>query len=141
MDCKACRTELPHCLESARASRRGAQVEAHLAACPTCAAELDALRQTVDLLRVATDATPPAGLWARIEADLDRPQPRWQPFPRLAWAGAVAVLAAVLFWPQGSDPFVSTAYLRDHYRVSAATPLGNPAMGDVLSALASEAQR
>jgi anti-sigma factor RsiW len=74
------------------------EVEAHIASCPACAAELAAQR---DMQRVLADTnlryTAPASLRARIEASL--PQPQRQPTRRsvlrgFAMGSAVSALAA-----------------------------------------------
>ncbi len=49
-----------------------ALVEAHLAECPRCRAELDALREVAGALGTANDQPPPE-LWERIQRQLDVP--------------------------------------------------------------------
>lgn len=71
--------------------------EEHLAACPLCVAELDALRELRDELRSLPALEPPPTLWARIEARLPvGRRARWL----APWPGRVAmqaVAAAAVF--------------------------------------------
>jgi hypothetical protein len=77
-----------------------AAVEAHLASCPRCAADVDALRTTRAVL--ASWAPPDAQLGFRITSDRDekvlRPA-RWWQRPLPAWAQAAA---AVLIFAAGA---------------------------------------
>jgi len=82
---------------------------AHVAACPACAAKVDALR---DALRDVTDVDVPepsplfwAGFAARVNEAIDTAPPRrsWWGNPGFAWAtiaAALLVVAAVVFVPR-----------------------------------------
>ncbi len=73
------------------------QVEAHLSACPRCAAELAALRLLVADLRAMPRETPPVPLAAGVRARLaarQQPRPSFLRWP--AFAGGVAVIAVLL---------------------------------------------
>lgn len=137
MNCERIRPLLPRLAAADLPAASARRVREHLADCPACSAELAALERVPQLLQAAPAAPPPSDLWARVDAELDAPRRRR--LPRLVWAGAglaAALLVAVSLWPR--DGHEDTPYLRDHYRVAATAPFGNPAMGDVMSALAAE---
>jgi len=52
-----------------------ATVEAHLAGCPRCRAEVEAHREVASLLSTGTTAAAPEGVWDRIAADLGEVPP------------------------------------------------------------------
>jgi anti-sigma-K factor RskA len=100
-------------LDAAEAQR----VAAHLAACPRCSQEVDALRQTIGLLAAAGAGEAPTGLWEAIGARIEgsppagdsrppvpallgrtRRKPGWRRPSRWlgAAAGAAAAAAAVI---------------------------------------------
>src|SRR3954464_4437640 len=105
MTCDEARILLHALLDNELDAGHAREVEAHIASCPACAAELSAQR---DMQRVLADAdlryTAPASLRARIEASLPQPQPqpqrqRQQPSRRsvlrgFAMGSAVSALAA-----------------------------------------------
>jgi len=66
-----------------------AEVEAHLASCPRCRAELDELRQVAAAVGT-TVVRPPEGLWSQIAGALDAGDDRAVPstMPRLGPVGA-----------------------------------------------------
>lgn len=79
-----------------------ARVAAHVSACATCQASLEHLRRTLALVDTAPEGEPPAGyeatLWARLQDQLEAPQPwwrRWTTDGPVRWAMA-GTLAAVL---------------------------------------------
>jgi anti-sigma-K factor RskA len=88
-----------------------AEVEAHLAGCPTCAAEIEEFRATVARMGLAVAETPPEHLRERVLAEIravhqERPsaavlppaRPRSARSPRFAVAASVvALLAAAVF--------------------------------------------
>lgn len=96
-----------------------AQFERHLAECDACRAEVDSLREASALLAESAAAAPPAGLRARILADIEtvRPLPpvvapvvslperRRRRFPALVAAAAVVTLIGVggAVWQPWSD--------------------------------------
>src|SRR6478752_1716590 len=99
MTCDEARILLHALLDNELDAGHAREVEAHIAGCPACAAELSAQR---DMQRVLADAdlryTAPASLRARIEASLPQPQ-RQQPSRRsvlrgFAMGSAVSALAA-----------------------------------------------
>lgn len=80
----------------------GAGVEDHLAACASCRATLERLRQTLAIVDQATEGEPPPGyeavLWARLQDQLEVPLPWWRRLVQdgpVRWAMA-ATLTAVL---------------------------------------------
>jgi hypothetical protein len=95
------------------------RVDRHLAECSTCAAELRELRATVALLRGLPDPEPPlllrADVMRRIEAGEGRRPLLERLFGRAAeprfaaaFAGGVAVLAAVMLFDFGAGIFLGT---------------------------------
>lgn len=71
------------------------QVEAHLVHCKTCAQELEALRETIRLIRAVPIEDPPPTLYSSVMAAIPRQQ---QPPQRLAprrWFKPVAIAASV----------------------------------------------
>jgi mycothiol system anti-sigma-R factor len=98
MTCDEARILLHALLDNELDAGHAREVEAHIASCPACAAELAAQRE---MQRVLADTslryTAPANLRARIEASL--PQPQRQPTRRsvlrgFAMGSAVSALAA-----------------------------------------------
>lgn len=110
--------------------------ESHLAACETCRAELDDLRETASLLAVTQATAPPAGLRDRLLADVDRVRPlppevgqgsharqrRSRPALMVAAAAAVIALGAgAVVWQQPwADDTSQTQRLTAAERVRAA---------------------
>lgn len=99
MTCDEARILLHALLDNELDAGHAREVEAHVASCPACAAELSAQR---DMQRALADAnlryTAPASLRTRIEASLPQPQ-RQQPSRRsvlrgFAMGSAVSALAA-----------------------------------------------
>jgi hypothetical protein len=104
------------------APRDAAAAEEHLAACVACRAQLDALKRDLAAVERATPAVPERGesygaeVWQRLAPRLDeRPEAgfdwrAWFRMPRLAWAGAMAVLLLAAFFagrfgvPAGPGP-------------------------------------
>ncbi len=95
-----------------------AELEAHLAECPSCRARVDAERRFLQELRSVRDELPmqaPESLKARISDALAREarEPWWRmltgyvarhPLPLVA---GLAAVAAMLLWPsQGPDPII-----------------------------------
>ncbi len=75
------------------------QVEAHLRACPRCAAELEALRRLVDDIHAMPQQSPPANFAAGVRARLDaRRQPRSFFAHGLIFAGGLAAVALALLF-------------------------------------------
>ncbi len=79
-----------------------ARVAAHVSACAACQASLDRLRHALALVDTALEGEPPAGyeatLWARLQDQLEAPQPWWRSLTTdgpVRWAMA-GTLAAVL---------------------------------------------
>ncbi|KJC54430.1 membrane protein [Bradyrhizobium sp. LTSP849] len=98
MTCDEAKILLHALLDNELDAGHAREVEAHIASCPACAAELAAQRE---MQRVLADTklryTAPAGLRSRIEASL--PQPQRQPSRRsvlrgFAMGSAVSALAA-----------------------------------------------
>lgn len=101
-----------------------AQVNAHLASCAACRAELDHLRHTLALVDESAEGEPPPGyeavLWARLQDALITPPwwRRWLHDGPVRWAMA-GTLAAVLL-----GAFLSGWLARD---VTAPSPTAAPA--------------
>ncbi|NIW37820.1 MAG: hypothetical protein GWN32_15390, partial [Gemmatimonadetes bacterium] len=70
----------------------GPGAEEHLASCPACQGELEALRTLSTELRELPPLNPPADLWSRIEARL----PYGRRERRLSWPSLVALQAAAM---------------------------------------------
>jgi hypothetical protein len=68
--------------------------EEHLAGCPMCQAELEALRGLRAELRELPELEPPPELWARIEAQL--PVARRRGRSHLRWPGLIALQVAAM---------------------------------------------
>lgn len=68
--------------------------EEHLATCERCRDELDALRDVRTALRNLPELSPPAELWARIEAGLAEPVRVGR--RRMRWPSLIALQAAAL---------------------------------------------
>ena len=103
------------------------QLEAHLAACTSCARDLDELRGAVDLLRRLPDPEPPSFLAARVMARIAADEartPLWRrwleqlatPLVAAPLAAAAAALAVFSFAAPRSDTEV---------RVASAMPAGS----------------
>lgn len=101
MTCEQCRDNYTEFIEGSLAPEQHGAMEAHLASCPACAADLEAFRAAVSALRALPKLPPPPGLLSDIGAALDeaappRPAPRAK--ARSSWqvAGTVAVAACLL---------------------------------------------
>ena len=105
----------PYCDGQLAAARRRA-VDAHLAECARCRAELDDIRFAAGLVRQLATVTPPASVWTSIEHALEGKSgqnkgadPFFESiFPRVRWAVAsLVVLLAVggsAYWYAGRPP-------------------------------------
>ncbi|WEK42177.1 MAG: anti-sigma factor [Candidatus Sphingomonas colombiensis] len=100
-----------------------AAIEAHMAACPDCAAELSQLRAVRGIVTgEALRSRAPESLLARIEAALP-PSSRANPWPaRLGWASSgagvaiAASLALMLAAPPPAEPDVGQQLVSSHIR-------------------------
>lgn len=109
MNCETVREKLIACLESdpPLAAAERAELEAHLAGCPACRAESEALRGQIALLRAAGGWARGLGAGARLPAASSRPSPGRMRGPRArrngkrrrrlspAWLVAAAALLAL----------------------------------------------
>ncbi len=102
MECAEMRAKLPDLAVGALTEREAAQVRAHVAACPSCAAELGGLEAVGRLLDRTEPAPAPPETWARIASRLRPRRSRW--IVVLAPAAAAAVLLAVLALPRIVSP-------------------------------------
>lgn len=78
MNCTIARETIGPYLDGELMPETRTELEAHLQACPTCAAELQAQRDLfaeLDRFRPAAEARPPAELWTAVADRLDAPQP------------------------------------------------------------------
>ena len=84
-----------YALDAVDAAER-AEVEAHLASCPRCRAELDELRQVAAAVGTAV-VRPPEGLWSQIAGALEVGHDRADPptMPRLGALAAVQGLSLI----------------------------------------------
>jgi hypothetical protein len=80
-------------LEGTLPAAQRARVEAHLAACPSCAAALDEVRQAVAAVHALPELPVPEGFAAAVQARIRAPQPR--PWGWTWAAGLAACLLAV----------------------------------------------
>src|SRR5688500_4178851 len=88
------------------AGREAARIDAHLAVCEECRASLTGLQHTLALVDTTTEGEPPAGfeatVWARLQPELDVPEPWWRRLiqqgpARWAMAGTVAAVVVGAF--------------------------------------------
>jgi anti-sigma factor RsiW len=155
MECTQIKAKLADYSVGLLGERENKMVEAHLAQCPSCAAELRALERLDRVLKAVEPEEPPAHLWhsirARIEAEHPRLQipfwQRWFSVPRLALGGAVAaaVLVAIAYYsvlrsPEGEASLHENAeqLMHTHQMMSWGDPLSDKAALGVM--LASRAQ-
>ncbi len=96
MDCDAVRDNLGAYLDGELAPERREELAAHLAECPGCADELDALRRLAADLAAPTEAEPPPALWDAIERRLDAANETGRPSRRLLVLRRPAAIAAGL---------------------------------------------
>jgi anti-sigma factor RsiW len=88
-----------------------AAVDAHLADCPRCRADRDAIVFAAGLVRELAAVTAPADLWPALDARLraatpQPPQRGWtrQPRPVLAWALGLLLATTAALWLAGGSP-------------------------------------
>jgi len=110
------------------------RIQEHLAACPTCSAELTKLERVMALIDDLQPLEPPQGLWNGVynritspEAEHKVRQPAWGFFRRPVYRW-VACLAAVLFvaiftfsrahYPGPQEHFVVNEYVQSHVTTS-----------------------
>src|SRR5579862_6147229 len=93
-----------------RGPERAPEVEAHVAACANCARAYADMQAAAGLIepRIRVQASPDfkERVMKRL-TETEVPRSRWRFVPRLALAGAAAMLAIVLFAPHGQSPAVS----------------------------------
>ena len=88
----------------------GASIEAHVAACATCQAQVDAERTISAALRTVAAPELPRGLSDRVRARARTPAT----LRKRVWVPAVAALLAVALWVRGAPAFVSLQASLDH---------------------------
>jgi len=114
MDCRAAIKEIESKADGALAPEAEAGLAAHLAACPSCAAEDAAVSAAGPALRALTGirarekAPSLDAMWTRVRAGIaegreERRHASW--IARWAWLPAAVALAALtfLFYPAGTD--------------------------------------
>jgi hypothetical protein len=109
--------------------RQVRQVEAHLAQCATCRAELERLRQLSALLRespAAKDITPPERFVAQVGLRLPRrpEQPAWQRGLEMGWRAVPAGLLGA--WAFVQTVFIVGGVVFSAIRMGLADDLGAP---------------
>ena len=96
MHCKTVREQLGTFVDGELADPQRRAVDAHVAGCAACRAELDALRRLAAALAAPPVQKPPAGLWPAIVRRLDRARaPAGWPVYRLSGRRPMAAAAAV----------------------------------------------
>ena len=91
------------------AAQRG-RVEAHLARCPRCSAELEAMQFSARLVRQLSAVPAPPAIWHRLDTALSSPPEvvPFQPFVAVRWASAfvllIAFAAAGYWWTREATP-------------------------------------
>jgi anti-sigma factor RsiW len=156
MECTQIKAKLADYSVGLLGERESKLVEAHLAQCPSCAAELRALERVDRVLKAVEPEQPPAHLWhsirARIEAEHRRATPswrRWFAVPRLALgsAAAAAALVAIAYFivprsPDGEAPQHENAeqLMHTHQMMSWGDPLSDKAALGVILASRSRLQ-
>ncbi len=102
MDHDAARARFSPLIDGALAAREAGEVEAHLARCASCRAELAQLRSTVSLLREVDPVLVPEGFAAAVRGRIEHlahagPRPAWERLrdglPRLRWSWKTAAVA------------------------------------------------
>lgn len=104
--------------------RARARLEAHLADCPACQAELAALQRTGQILDAVGLDQAPAATWEAVRRDvLAAPRLATRSAPRLVWRFAVGALALIFIGlgvffarptvPPAAPPLVVTAEVDD----------------------------
>jgi anti-sigma factor RsiW len=114
MDCKAALMDIEAKADGLLPPESEAALAGHLAGCPACASEDDAISATGPALRALTGIRAmgkgPAldAMWTRVRAGIEeireaRRRPSW--IARWAWIPAAVALAvlALLFYPAGTD--------------------------------------
>ena len=95
MNCGQVRRLLPPFLDKELSGRAREQITSHLASCPTCRTELEALKEDMGLLeQVGTPEAPPF-LVTRVMAEVRQRQAAPRGLARLAGSLAAALLVAV----------------------------------------------
>lgn len=108
-----------------------AEIESHLAGCPTCRAEAAATGNLLISLASLGGRKPPTHLWEGVYARITSGQEakgvwwRWvlRPIVAAPTATAAALLAIVLLWPSGQAPMDKafaqeyTYYIGAHWRL------------------------
>jgi anti-sigma factor RsiW len=97
-------------VDGALAPEARAEVEAHLAACPTCREQEAFERGLREKMRALPAPPLPPGLEERVARRL-----RQRSLPSaVRWLPLAACLALVLLWARGAAPFVAWELARDH---------------------------
>jgi predicted anti-sigma-YlaC factor YlaD len=120
---------------------RASGVEAHIANCPDCAAELRAMRKTVQLVESVEPIEPPAGLWNCVRNAIGEPvQPRSAPARwNAVWQtgiACVALAALILFASPHQHPITESyafgSFMNGHVEYASRDALSDPvALGSV----------
>ena len=131
MDCQKVQSLISEYSVGLIGGRRKSEVEAHLAECPECAAELEKLNNVMLLVDGLDSREPPAGLWNGVYNRITQPSPRLRrASPESAWrhgirrrvAGwsvgfAAAALALIMFFSRAHDTgntYAANEYLQGH---------------------------
>lgn len=102
--------------------RQKAEIEAHLAKCPECAAELEKLTKVMRLVDGLDSKEPPVGLWNGVYNRITQPENAWKHNVRRKVAGwsvgfAAAALALIMFFSRAHDTgntYAANEYMQGH---------------------------
>ncbi len=97
-------------MDGALAPGERLQVEAHIAGCPRCQAQVDAERTISGAVRSLPAPPLPHGLAVRVRRRSRRPIP----LRRRVWIPSLAAVLAIALWGRGSAPFVAWEVALDH---------------------------
>jgi anti-sigma factor RsiW len=120
LTCYRTRRRIGAYLDGALGDRESGVAAAHLAACPRCHAELDALRKIS--VRLKRDLASPAapvwtGFWEGVRRGIEdsrgqiptRARPRWRRQLVVSAAAAMAVVTVGIWWQMSRPPLVAQA--------------------------------
>lgn len=123
MDCEKVQSLISEYSVGMMGGRRKSEIEAHLASCPACAAELDKLQKVLLLVDGLDAKEPPAGLWNGVYNRIINPEPRaWRQKIRRRVAGwsvgfAAAALALMMIFTRShntGNTYTASEYIQGH---------------------------
>ena len=125
MDCEKVQSLISEHSVGLIGGRRKSEIEAHLASCPACAAELDKLQKVLLLVEGLDAKEPPAGLWNGVYNRITEPIGVWDRARRTirrrtaGWSVgfAAAALALIMLFTRTHDTsstYVANEYIQGH---------------------------